>query len=74
MILHPAVVLAAVGLVTWGFEVRARRAFAATLSPVEKRQFRAYCRVNPSWRAYMSFKQAERDHADQLARADEVTE
>ena len=56
------VVLAAVGLVAWGYEVRARRAYAATLTPAEKRQFRAYCRVNPSWRAFMALKHAERDH------------
>jgi hypothetical protein len=49
-------------LVTWGFEVRARRKFAATLSPAERRQFRAYCRVNPSWRGFMALKHAERDH------------
>ena len=55
------IVLAAVGLVAWGSEVRARRAYAATLSPAERRQFRAYCRVNPSWRAFMTLKLAERD-------------
>jgi len=54
-------VLAAVGLVAWGSEVRARRAYAATLLPAERRQFRAYCRVNPSWRAFMTLKLAERD-------------
>jgi hypothetical protein len=50
------VVLAAVGLVAWAYEVRSRRAYEATLSPAEKRQFRAYCRVNPSWRAFMRLK------------------
>jgi hypothetical protein len=64
MVFLPAipVVLAAVGLVAWGCEVRARRAYAATLSPAEKRKFRAYCRVNPSWRAFMILEHAERDH------------
>jgi hypothetical protein len=64
MVILPAipVVLAAVGLVAWGYEVRARRAYAATLSPVEKGKFRAYCRVNPSWRAFMTLQHAERDH------------
>ena len=64
MVILPAipVVLAAVGLVAWGYEVRARRAYAATLSPAEKRQFRAYCRVNPSWRAFMTLEHAERYH------------
>jgi hypothetical protein len=56
------VVLAVVGLVAWGYEIRARWAYEATLSPAEKRQFRAYCRVNPSWRAFMKLKHAERDH------------
>jgi hypothetical protein len=32
------------------------------LSPAEKRQFRAYYRVNPSWRGFMALKRAERDH------------
>ena len=60
MVILPAipVVLATVGLVAWGHEVRARRAYAATLSPAEKRQFRAYCRVNP----FVTLKYAERDH------------
>jgi hypothetical protein len=64
MVILPAipVVLATVGLVAWGHEVRARRAYAATLSPAEKRQFRAYCRVNPTWRAFITLKYAERDH------------
>jgi hypothetical protein len=56
------VVLAVVGLVAWGYEIRARWAYEVTLSPAEKRQFRAYCRVNPSWRAFMALKHAERDH------------
>jgi hypothetical protein len=53
--------LAVFALVAWGYEVRARRAYEATLSPAEKRQFRAFCRVNPSWRAFMLLKHAERD-------------
>src|SRR5262249_35462671 len=56
------VVLAAVGLVAWAYEAHSRRAYEATLSPAEKRQFRAYYRVNPSWRGFMALKRAERDH------------
>ena len=56
------VVLAVFGLVAWGYEVRARRAYEAMLSPVEKRRFRAFCKVNPSWRAFMALKHGERDH------------
>jgi len=56
------VVLAAVGLVAWAHEIRSRRAYEATLSPAEKGQFRAYRRVNPSWRGFMALKHAERGH------------
>jgi hypothetical protein len=62
VILPLPVVLAAVGLVAWGYEVRSRRAYEATLSRAGKRQFRAYCSVNPSWRGFIALKHAERDH------------
>ena len=62
MVIPIPVALAAVGLLAWANEVRTRRAYEATLSPAEKRQFRAYCRVNPSWRGFMALKHAERGH------------
>jgi hypothetical protein len=54
------IVFAVVALVAWRYEARARRAYEATLSEAEKRQFRALRRVHPSkWRAAIALKQAE---------------
>src|SRR5260221_11455106 len=54
------IVFAVVALVAWRYEARARRAYEATLSEAEKRQFRALRRGHPSkWRAAIALKQAE---------------
>ena len=54
------IVFAVVALVAWRYEARARRAYEATLSEAEKRQFRALRRVHPSkWRAAIALKHAE---------------
>jgi hypothetical protein len=53
------IAFAVLALVAWQYDVRARRAYEATLSEAEKRQFRALRRVNPSkWRAAIALKQA----------------
>jgi hypothetical protein len=49
------IVFAVVALVAWRYEARARRAYEATLSEAEKRQFRALRRVHPA----IALKQAE---------------
>ncbi len=47
-------------LVAWRYESRARRAYVATLSASERRQFRALRRVDPlKWRAVIALMQAE---------------
>ena len=54
------IAFAVLALVAWGYEARARRAYEATLSAAEKRQFRALRRVNPSRsRAIVALKEAE---------------
>src|SRR5438132_12375903 len=54
------IVFAVVALVAWRYDARARRAYEATLSEAEKRQFRALRRVHPAkWRAAIALKQAE---------------
>jgi len=51
---------AVLALFAWRYEARARRAYEATLTAAEKRQFRALRRVHPSqWRAMIALKQAE---------------
>jgi hypothetical protein len=53
------IAFAVLALVAWRYDERARRAYEATLSEAEKRQFRALRRVNPSkWRAAIALKQA----------------
>jgi hypothetical protein len=53
------IAFAVLALVAWQYDVRARRAYEATLSEAEKRQFRALRRVNPSkWRAAIALEQA----------------
>jgi hypothetical protein len=54
------IAFAILALVAWRFDARARRAYEATLSEAEKREFRALRRVHPSkWRAAIALKQAE---------------
>ena len=54
------IAFAVLALVAWGYEARARRAYEATLSAAEKRQFRALRRVHPSRsRAVIALKEAE---------------
>jgi hypothetical protein len=56
------IALAVLTLVAWRYKARAGRAYEATLSPAEKRQFRAFRRLHPSaWRAFVALKNAERD-------------
>jgi hypothetical protein len=54
------IAFAVLALVAWRYDARARRAYEATLSGPDKRQFRALRRVHPSrWRAVMALKHAE---------------
>jgi hypothetical protein len=54
------IAFAVLALVAWGYDARARRAYEATLSAAEKRQFRALRRVHPArWRGLMALKDAE---------------
>jgi hypothetical protein len=54
------IAFALLALFAWRYDTRARRAYEATLSGAEKRQFRALRRVHPSqWRATIALKQAE---------------
>lgn len=51
---------AALALIAWRYESRARRAYVATLSVSERRQFRALRRIDPlKWRAVIALMQAE---------------
>jgi hypothetical protein len=54
------IAFAVLALVAWRYDARVRRAYEATLSAADKRQFRALRRVHPSrWRAVMALKHAE---------------
>lgn len=54
------IAFAVLALVAWRYDARARRAYEATLSPAEKRQFRALRRVHPSrWRGAIALNEAE---------------
>ena len=54
------IAFAVLALLAWRYDARARRAYEATLSEAEKRQFRALRRVHPAkWRAAIALKQAE---------------
>jgi hypothetical protein len=54
------VAFAVLALFAWRYDRRARRAYEATLSGAEKRQFRALRRVHPSqWRAAIALNHAE---------------
>ena len=60
MIPFVPIAFALVALLAWRYDVRARRAYEATLSEAEKLQFRALRRVHPAkWRAAIALKQAE---------------
>ena len=55
------IALAVFAVLAWRYETRSWRAYEATLSPAEKRQFRAFRRIHPSkWRAFIALQQAER--------------
>ena len=54
------IAFAVLALVAWRYDERVRRAYEATLSAPDKRQFRALRRIHPSrWRAVMALKHAE---------------
>ena len=54
------IAFAALALVAWRYDARARRAYEATLSAAEKRELLALRRVDPlRWRAIIALKQAE---------------
>jgi hypothetical protein len=54
------IAFAVLAVVAWRYDVGARRAYEATLSAAEKRQFRALRRVRPAnWRVAIALKQAE---------------
>jgi hypothetical protein len=54
------IAFAVVALFAWRYDTRARRAYEATLSGAQKRQFRALRRIHPSrWRAAIALNQAE---------------
>jgi hypothetical protein len=56
------VAFAVLALFAWRYDTRARRAYEATLSGAEKRQFRALRRVHPSqWRAAIALNHAEQE-------------
>jgi hypothetical protein len=65
------IALAVLAVAAWRYELRARRAYEATLSAAEKRQFRSLRRVRPSAsRALMALNNAERElQTDERARA-----
>ena len=62
------IAFAVLPLVAWRYDARARRAYEATLSEADNRQFRALRKVHPSkWRAVIALKQSahNRPHAPQ---------
>ena len=60
MIPFVPIAFAVLALLAWRYDARERRAYEATLSEAEKRQFRALRRVHPAkWRAAIALKQAE---------------
>ena len=62
------IAFAVLALLAWRYDARARRAYEATLSEAEKRQFRALRRIHPAkWRAAIALKQAETKSAAQQA-------
>ena len=60
MIPFVPIAFAVLALFAWRYDTRARRAYEATLSGAEKRQFRALRRVRPAqWRATIALNHAE---------------
>jgi hypothetical protein len=60
MIPFVPIAFAVLALLAWRYDARERRAYEATLSEAQKRQFRALRRVHPAkWRAAIALKQAE---------------
>jgi hypothetical protein len=60
MIPFVPIAFAVLALLAWRYDARERRAYEATLSEAEKRQFRALRRIHPAkWRAAIALKQAE---------------
>jgi hypothetical protein len=60
MIPFVPIAYAVLALLAWRYDARERRAYEATLSEAEKRQFRALRRVHPAkWRAAIALKQSE---------------
>lgn|SRR5262245_52587302 len=54
------IAFAVLALFAWRYDARVRRAYEATLSASDRRQFRALRRVHPSrWRAVIALKHAE---------------
>jgi hypothetical protein len=80
MIPFVPIAFAVLALFAWRYDARARRAYEATLSGAEKRQFRALRRVHPSqWRATIALKHAEtgiastQDHAPRAKKRSPTT-
>ena len=68
MIPFVPIAFAVLALLAWRYDARERRAYEATLSEAEKRQFRALRRIHPAkWRALIALKQAETKSAAQQA-------
>jgi len=62
------IAFAVLAFLAWRYDASERRAYEATLSKAEKRQFRALRRVHPAkWRAAIALKQAETKSAGQQA-------
>ena len=68
MIPFVPIAFAVLALLAWRYDARERRAYEATLSEAEKRQFRALRRIHPAkWRAAIALKQAETKSAAKQA-------
>jgi hypothetical protein len=60
MIPFVPIAFAVLALLAWRYDARERRAYEATLSEAEKRQFRALRRVHPAkWHAAIALNQSE---------------
>jgi hypothetical protein len=60
MIPFVPIAFAVLALVAWRYDARERRAYEATLSEAEKRQFGALHRIHPAkWRAAIALHQSE---------------
>ena len=68
MIPFVPIAFAVLALLAWRYDARERRAYEATLSEAEKRQFRALRRIHPAkWRAAIALKQSEATAAQDAA-------